>query len=191
MKIGYARVSTDDQLLDLQITSLKEMGCDKIISEKISSVKERPELNRTLSILREGDTLVVWKLDRLARSLKQLIFILDDLQDRGINFISISDFINTSSAHSTMYAQMLGIFAQFERQIMIERTNAGLAEAKRRGVVLGRRPGLSDEARAKAHACKRLYEDNMGVLDICNVLHICRGTFYKYLKEMNVPLRQG
>ena len=190
MKIGYARVSTNEQELGLQLTSLKSVGCDKIYSEKISAVKERPVLQQVMEILRKGDILVIWKLDRLARSLKQLIFLLDELKNRGIELWSVSDCINTTTIQSLLYTQIIGAFAQFERELMIERTKAGLEDAKRRGVILGRRPGLSDAAKIKADAVANLYSNNMPVLDICKLLQISRGTFYKYLKYKNISLRK-
>ena len=189
MKIGYARVSTNEQELGLQITSLQQFGCDKIYTEKISAVKERPILDMVMNSLRTGDVLVVWKLDRLARSLKQLIVFLEDLKNRNVEFCSISDCLNSSTAQSVLYTQIIGAFAQFERELMIERTKAGLEDARRRGVVLGRRPGLSDEAKTKAEAAGRLYLQMMPVLDICDVLSISRATFYKYLKYKGIELR--
>ena len=140
MKIGYARVSTDEQELGLQITSLENYGCDEIYTEKRSSVKLRPELEKVFQRLRKGDTLVIWKLDRLARSLKQLILLLDELKNNGIELVSISDSIITSSAQSMLYTQIIGAFAQFERELMVERTKAGIADARRRGVLIGRKP---------------------------------------------------
>ena len=191
MKIGYARVSTDEQELGLQITSLKNAGCTKIFQEKVSAVKDRPVLKEVMLMLREGDVLVVWKLDRLARSLKQLILFLEELRNRKIHFLSLSDNINTLSAQSMLYTQIIGAFAQFERELMIERTIAGLEDALRRGIKLGRRPGLSDDAKSKANAVAKLYANGMHVLEICKILHISRGTFYRYLKLNNVSLRMS
>lgn len=189
MKIGYARVSTCEQELGLQITSLKNAGCDKIYQEKESAVKERPVLKEVMLMLREGDVLVVWKLDRLARSLKQLILFLEELRTRKIEFLSLSDNINSLSAQSILYTQIIGAFAQFERELMIERTLAGLEDAKRRGVKLGRRPGLTEDAKIKADAVAKLYSNGMQVLEICKILQISRGTFYRYLKYNNINLR--
>ena len=150
MKIGYARVSTDEQELGLQITSLKNAGCTKIFQEKVSAVKDRPVLKEVMLMLREGDVLVVWKLDRLARSLKQLILFLEELRNRKIHFLSLSDNINTLSAQSMLYTQIIGAFAQFERELMIERTIAGLEDARRRGIKLGRRPSMCRVTRQEA-----------------------------------------
>lgn len=190
MKVGYARVSTNEQELGLQITSLKNIGCDKIFCEKESAVKDRPVLDEVMSTLREGDVFVVWKLDRLARSLKQLILFLDDLKARKVDFMSISDNINTSTAQSVLYTQIIGAFAQFERALMIERTIAGLNEAKNRGVKLGRRVGLSENAKIIADGAAKLYLNGMNVLEICIILNISRGTLYRYLKIKNIKLRQ-
>ena len=189
MKIGYARVSTGEQELGLQITSLKNAGCTKIFEEKMSAVKDRPVLKEVMLMLREGDVLVVWKLDRLARSLKQLILILEELKNRKIDFLSLSDNINTLTAQSMLFTQIIGAFAQFERELMIERTMAGLEDARRRGVKLGRRPGLSDDAKMKADAAAKLYANGMHVLEICKILNISRGTFYRYLRANSIGLR--
>ena len=189
MKIGYARVSTNEQELGLQITALTKAGCDNVFSEKVSAVNERPVLNSVINMLREGDTLVIWKLDRLARSLRQLIFLIDEFRSRKIELVSISDNINTSSAQSILYTQIIGAFAQFERALMIERTKAGLEDAKRRGVKLGRRPGLTSEAINKADAATHMYKGGMKVLDICKTLGISRGTLYRYLVYTNTQLK--
>ena len=161
----------------------------KIYQEKESAVKERPVLKEVMLMLREGDVLVVWKLDRLARSLKQLILFLEELRTRKIEFLSLSDNINSLSAQSILYTQIIGAFAQFERELMIERTLAGLEDAKRRGVKLGRRPGLTEDAKIKADAVAKLYSNGMQVLEICKILQISRGTFYRYLKYNNINLR--
>lgn len=190
MKIGYARVSTNEQELGLQLTSLRENGCEKIYEEKISgAVKDRPILKEVLKELRKGDILVVWKLDRLSRSLSQLIFILEELSQRGIELHSISDAINTSTSQSVLYIQIIGAIAQFERELIIERTKAGLEEAKRKGVVLGRKPGLSKEAILKAEAASNLYKTGMDVLQICKIIQISPGTFYRYLRYTKTQFR--
>lgn len=189
MKIGYARVSTNEQELGLQITALEKAGCESVYTEKISAMKDRPVFASVLNMLREGDTLVIWKLDRLARSLKQLIFIIDEFRIKKIELISLSDNINTSTAQSILYTQIIGAFAQFERELMIERTRAGLDEAKRQGIKLGRRPGLSLEAQKKAEAAAHMYNAGMKVLDICSSIHITRGTLYRYLRTKNVSLK--
>jgi len=189
MKIGYARVSTSEQELGLQITALEKAGCDNVFCEKTSAVKDRPVFKNVLELLREGDTLVIWKLDRLARSLKQLIFLIEDFKNRKIELVSLSDNINTSTAQSILYTQIIGAFAQFERELMIERTKAGIEEAKRKGIKLGRRPGLSDDALKIADAASHMYKGGMKVLDICDSLRISRGTLYRYLKITSTELK--
>jgi DNA invertase Pin-like site-specific DNA recombinase len=154
MKIGYARVSTLDQNPELQIQKLKEAGCDRIIEERASGAKlDRPELNRLLTdILREGDTLVIWKLDRLARSLKQLIETAEMLKGRGIGLVSITDAIDTSSPGGMLVFHMLGAISEFERELIRERTLAGLVEAKRQGKVGGRPKAMTEKETREASA---------------------------------------
>jgi DNA invertase Pin-like site-specific DNA recombinase len=154
MRIGYSRVSTLDQSPELQIQKLKEAGCEKIIEERASGAKlDRPELSRLLNdILREGDTLVVWKLDRLARSLKQLIETAQMLKERGIGLVSLTDAIDTSSPGGMLVFHLLGAISEFERELIRERTRAGLVEAKRQGKVGGRPSKLSEKDRLEARA---------------------------------------
>jgi DNA invertase Pin-like site-specific DNA recombinase len=138
MKIGYARVSTEDQLLDLQIEALRQAGCERIFEEKKSgTLTHRPALHATLSTLRDGDVLVVWKLDRLGRSLQDLIKILGQLERRGIGFWSISDQIDTQTPAGKLVFHITGAVAEFERALISERTKAGMQAAQRRG----RKPG--------------------------------------------------
>jgi DNA invertase Pin-like site-specific DNA recombinase len=138
MDIGYARVSTEDQDLTLQKNAMDKVGVSRIFSEHVSGVKtKRPELMDCLGYLRKGDTLVVWKLDRLGRSLKELIAILDDLKERGVAFKSLTESIDTSTAAGELFFHIFGAFAQFERSLISERTKAGLAAA----AALGRRGG--------------------------------------------------
>jgi DNA invertase Pin-like site-specific DNA recombinase len=158
-------------------------------TEKISAVSDRPVFTSVVNMLREGDTLVIWKLDRLARSLRQLVFLIDDFRTRKIELVSLSDNINTSSAQSILYTQIIGAFAQFERELMIERTKAGLDEARRRGRKLGRKPGLSVESQKKADAAVHMYNAGMKVLDICSAIKVTRGTLYRYLKANNITLK--
>ena len=144
MKIGYARVSTHEQSLDMQLDSLANAGCEKIYSEKVSSGKaERIELNKVLEYLRSGDTLIVYKLDRLARSLKELLNINANLKEKGINFISITENINISTPTGELFLNILGSIAQFEREMIKERTLEGIKSARARGRVGGRPPKLT------------------------------------------------
>lgn len=151
--VGYARVSTLDQNLDMQEKALKQFRCLKIFTDRASGKSmERPGLEEALAFLREGDTLVVWKLDRLGRSLQDLIGILDELKKRGIKFHSLQEQINTDSAAGRMFFQMIGTFAEFERNLISERTHNGLAAARAQGRVGGRKPKLTAERVAQARA---------------------------------------
>lgn len=188
--VGYARVSTREQNLNLQLDALKEAGCKCIFEEKVSGIKERPELDKALSYLREGDTFVIWKLDRLGRSLKDLIHIVDSLHKRNIAFRSVMDGIDTNSALGRCQFGIFAALAEYEREIIVERTKAGLQAAKERGKLSGRPRGLSEAAKKKAMAAKRLYENrDCSVDEICKVLHIAsKATLYRYLKFANVKL---
>jgi len=138
MKIGYARVSTKDQNLDLQIDALKKYECSEIFYEKVSSGKDRPELQRLLNYLRTGDIFVVWKLDRVGRSLIELLNIIKNLNDKGVSFVSLSDGIDTSSSMGKFQLSIFGAFSEYEKNLISERTIAGLEAAKKRGVEGGR-----------------------------------------------------
>jgi DNA invertase Pin-like site-specific DNA recombinase len=139
MKIGYARVSTQDQTTDLQIDALKKAGCERIFQEKASGAKEdRPQLAAALEYMREGDVLVVWKLDRLARSTKQLMNTVDDFRERGIQLISVQESIDTTSTTGKLLFGILATLAEFERDVIRDRVNSGLAAARQRGRVGGR-----------------------------------------------------
>lgn len=188
--IGYARVSTREQNLDLQLDALKEAGCKLIFEEKVSGVKDRPELDKALAYLREGDTFVIWKLDRLGRSLKDLVYIVDCLQKRKVAFKSIVDGIDTNSALGRCQFGIFASLAEYEREIIVERTRAGLQAAKERGKLTGRPIGLSEDAKGKAIAAKRLYENrDYSIDEICRILHIgSKATLYRYLRYEKVRL---
>lgn len=158
MIIGYARVSTEDQNLDLQILALQKVGCDYIYEDLgVSGAStDRPGLLRLLKRLRPGDTLAVWRLDRLGRSLSHLIRILENLNKRGISFHSIAEHIDTSSSGGRLVFHMMAALAEFERALISERTRAGLAAAKAEGKRIGRRPRLSSPQIAQA---RRLLDD--------------------------------
>ena len=147
MKVGYARVSTDDQSLALQLDALKLAGCDRIFEDQgISGAStSRPALNRLLGVLKRGDTLVTWKLDRLGRSLAHLIALTSELEQRGVAFISISEAIDTRTASGRLLFHVMGALAEFERSLIAERTRAGIAAARGRGRSIGRPPKLSLE----------------------------------------------
>lgn len=146
MKIGYARVSTDEQNLDLQLDELRSVGCKEIFIDKgvSGSVAEREGLTDAIELIGEGDTLVVWKLDRLGRSLGFLCGLIEDLGNRGAGFHSLTDGIDTSTSGGTLIFHVMGAMAQFERDLIRERTKAGMKAAKRRGKHIGRPRALSD-----------------------------------------------
>jgi DNA invertase Pin-like site-specific DNA recombinase len=143
MLIGYARVSTDEQETTLQLDALKRAGVERVYEEKRSSAAHRPILGACIDTTREGDTLVVYKVDRLARSLRELLTLLDRLSTRGVHFKSCTEPIDTSSPAGKMMLQIIGAFAEFERNIIRERTRAGLAAARARGATLGRARALT------------------------------------------------
>jgi len=153
MIIGYARVSTQDQNPQLQRDALEEAGCEQIFEERVTGTKrERPELQACLRTLRDGDTLVVWKLDRLARSLKDLVELIHELDDRGVGFRSLTEAIDTTSAGGKLVFHIFGALAEFEHSLIRERTLAGLASARARGRKGGRRPVMSAADVRKAAA---------------------------------------
>lgn len=183
MRIGYARVSTLDENPDLQLDKLREAGCEKLVVENASGARiDRAELNHVLhDMLREGDTLVVWRLDRLARSLKQLIETADDLKDRGVGLVSLTDAIDTSSPGGMLVFHMLGAIAEFERALIRERTMAGLAEAKRKGRRGGRPRRLTDN---DASAAKALLADGtLSAKQVAARFGVSKATLYRHLTE--------
>lgn len=153
MYFGYARVSTQDQNPDLQLDALKAAGCEDIYQEKISGrSRARPQLDACLRTLREGDTLIVWRLDRLARSLKDLVEIVHDLHGRGVGFQSLTESIDTNSAGGLLIFHIFGSLAEFEHNLISERTRAGLASARARGRRGGRKPKMTNGDIRKAAA---------------------------------------
>lgn len=181
MRIGYARVSTLDQNPDLQLKRLREAGCERVIVEKASGARaDRPELMRLLrDILREGDTLVIWKLDRLARSLKQLIETAEDLKGRGIGLMSLTDAIDTSSPGGMLVFHMLGAIAEFERALIRERTSAGLAEARRRGRVGGRPKKMERKDVTAARAL--LADGTLTAKEVAARFDVSKATLYRQI----------
>jgi len=148
MLIGYARVSTNDQDTTAQVAALKGAGCERFYHEKVSGGRwERPELHRLLDQLRKGDVLVVWKLDRLSRSLRDVLTIMERLAEVKVGFRSLTEAIDTTTPAGRMMMQMVGAFAEFERAMLRERTKAGLESARREGRIGGRRPKLSSQQR--------------------------------------------
>jgi len=182
MNIGYARVSTQDQNLDLQNDALKSAGCEKIYTDKMSGAKtERPGLDQILGILRKGDTLVVWKLDRLGRSLTHLIQVMNILDERGIYFRSVQESLDTSTPGGKLIFHVFGALAEFERDIIRERTLAGLAAARARGRVGGRPRKLSKK---QVEMAKKLMNDpTIPIIDICKTLGVSKATLYRYVKS--------
>lgn len=181
MHIGYARVSTDDQNLDLQNDALKAAGCEKIYEDRISGSKaQRPGLTLALEVAREGDVLVVWRFDRLGRSLKDLIELATKLEKKGVGLKSLQENIDTTSSGGRLVFHMFGALAEFEANIIRERTSAGLKAARARGKKGGRPKKLDPE---KREALVRLYRSNEhSVGDICKLLQVSRTTLYKYLE---------
>lgn len=181
MKIGYARVSTVDQNSNLQLDALKLAGCEKVFCDEASgSTTHRPQLSKCLALLQRGDVLVVWKLDRLGRSLSHLISVTNELAGRGIGFHSVSEAIDTTSAQGRLLLHMMGALAEFERALIIERTSAGLVAAKRRGVKVGRRPKLVGKRLDQA---RQLVSDGQPVSQVAALAQVSRATLYRYLKQ--------
>jgi DNA invertase Pin-like site-specific DNA recombinase len=182
MNIGYARVSTLDQNLDLQNDALKAAGCENIYTDKMSGTKKnRPGLEEILGFIRKGDTLVVWRLDRLGRSLKHLIHVLNQLDERGVYFKSIQESLDTSTPGGKLIFHVFGALAEFERDIIRERTLAGLAAARSRGRVGGRPRKLSKK---QVEMAKKLIGDpTIPIVDICKTLGVSKATLYRYVKE--------
>ena len=148
MNLGYARVSTDDQATEAQLDALRAHGCGKVFEERASGGRwDRPELHRMLDQLRGGDVVVVWKLDRLSRSLKDLLSIMEKIDAAGAGFRSLTEAIDTTTPAGRMMMQMVGVFAEFEREVIKERTRAGLERARKKGRHPGRKPKLSDDQR--------------------------------------------
>jgi len=180
MLIGYARISTQEQSPDLQLDALQQAGCKKILEEKVSGAKrDRPQLAEALKYMRSGDVLVVWKLDRLARSLKQLIETVENLEKQGIGFRSLTENIDTTSPSGKLVFHLFGALAEFERAIIKERTMAGLASAKARGRVGGRPRALSTKDVTKAKAMLR--DSNLTVQEVADTFGVSLSTLYTYI----------
>lgn len=181
IKIGYARVSTADQSLDLQIDALTKAGCEKIYTEKMSGAKDdRPELARALDTLRAGDAFVVYKLDRLARSTKKLIEVADQLKNMNVEFVSIKDNLDTSTPTGRLMFGMLAILAEFERDIIRERVNAGLEAARARG----RKGGRPAADKKKVKQALTLYDSReYSISEITRLTGISQATLYRELKK--------
>jgi DNA invertase Pin-like site-specific DNA recombinase len=180
--VGYARVSTIEQILDLQQDALTAAGCDRIFTDTASGGRsDRTGLQQALDYVREGDILVVWRLDRLGRSLKYLIEIITTLNERGIGFKSLTEQIDTTTSGGKLIFHVFGALAEFERDVIRERTQAGLAAARARGR-MGGRPKKLDGA-SKVAMAQALYDDKThSIADICKTLGISRTTLYRYVQ---------
>jgi DNA invertase Pin-like site-specific DNA recombinase len=182
--VGYARVSTNGQELQLQIDALLKAGCAKksIFTDKVSGSKSaRPGLDECLAHLKPGDTLVVWRLDRLGRSVRHLIDVVEDLRERGVGFKSVCDgAIDTTTASGKLIFHIFTALAEFDRSLIQERTRAGLEVARARGRTGGRNPIVTDDPRVQT--AKKMHADKtMPIADICTTLRISRPTLYRYV----------
>lgn len=182
MIVGYARVSSDEQRFDLQLDALKRAGCEKVYQERGGGTKKRAILEEALASLKAGDTLVVWKLDRLGRSLLDLLRILEDLDRRTVAFKSLSEDFDTQTPGGRMLFQIFGSVAEYERALISSRTNEGLASAKARGRVGGRPKKVTEPW--KISWIKELYEEGVQSIDqICSAFQISRATLYRIVKS--------
>ncbi len=190
MNYGYARISTQSQNLDLQLDALKKSGCERLFVDIASGAKtDRPDLNKMLSEVRPKDVITIWKLDRLGRSLRHLVEIVDKLNEIKVGLVSLNDPIDTTTPHGKLIFNIFASLAEFERDIIRERTKAGLEAARARGRKGGRPKGLSREAEATACAAETLYkEKTLSAQQICKQLSISKATLYSYLRHRNVPI---
>jgi DNA invertase Pin-like site-specific DNA recombinase len=185
MLIGYARVSTVDQTLALQQDALTNAGCEKIFTDTVSgSLVERPGLAEVISFARSGDTIVVWRLDRLGRNLRHLIDTVNTLKERGIQFRSLQEQIDTSTSGGKLVFHLFGMLAEFERDLIRERTHAGLTAARARGKLGGRPRVTALNTPEKVQMAKALHVDRRNsISDICRMLRVSRTTFYRYVRK--------
>ncbi len=181
MLIGYARVSTHDQNLDLQEDALRHEGCEKIFVDEVSGAKAaRPGLQQAMDQLREGDMLVVWRLDRLGRSLRNLLELVAQLEDKKVGFRSLQESMDTSSSGGKLIFHVFGALAEFERNLIRDRTNAGLAAARARGRTGGRPKKLDEQQR---QLVTRLYKEGTPIPEILKTVKISKGTLYSYVQK--------
>jgi len=179
MLIGYARVSTQDQNLSLQLDALTKAGCKKVFDDKISGSRaERPGLTKTLEMLREGDTLVVWKLDRLGRSVHHLVDLVGGLNQQGIQFKSLTDALDTTTPSGRFFFHVMASLAEMERELTIERTSAGLEVARQQGRIGGRKRKMTD---SKIESAKKLLASNMAPRDVAENLGVSVPTLYRWV----------
>lgn len=181
MFIGYARVSTQLQDNAIQIEALKKMGCEMIFEEIISGGRwDRPKLQELLNYIRKGDTIVVWKLDRLSRSLKDLLFIMEQIETKEAGFKSLTESIDTTTSAGKMIMQMVGVFAEFERNMLKERTRKGLEYAREQGRIGGRKPKLNS---AQLTEIIKLYKNGKSAAELAELFNVHKATVYRILKE--------
>ena len=186
MEVGYIRVSKRDQNTDLQRRELLAAGCEKVFEERISSRKERrPELGRAIEVCREGDRLSIWKLDRLGRSIRELIELVNGLQERGVEFRSLRESLDTKTPGGKLVFHVFASIAEFERDIIRERTMAGLEAARARGRKGGRKPVMHDKKLALAS--KLMRDRETPISEVCDVVGVSRATLYRYLKPDGTP----
>jgi len=185
MLIGYARVSTQDQNLDLQIEALNKADCKKIFDDKISGSRaERPGLAKALEMLREGDTLVVWKLDRLGRSVKNLVDLVGDLHKQGVQFKSLTDAIDTSTPSGRFFFHVMASLAEMERELTVERTRAGLEVARQLGRKGGRKRQMTD---SKIESAKKLLASGVPPRNVAKNLGVSVPTLYRWIPASTQP----
>ena len=189
MLIGYARVSTQDQNLDLQVRALTEAGCTKVFDDKISGTRaQRPGLNAALAIMRDGDTLVVWKLDRLGRSVKNLVDLVTELHRQGVQFKSLTDAIDTGTPSGRFFFHVMASLAQMERELMVERTCAGLEAAR----LLGRRGGRKRQmTESKVASARKLLASGVTPRDVARNLGVSIPTLYRWIPASSQPASTG
>jgi DNA invertase Pin-like site-specific DNA recombinase len=181
MRVGYARVSSDDQKLDLQLDALRKAGCKKILEDRKSGARaDRPGLIRLLEIVREGDVVIVWRLDRLGRSLRDLLDLTARFETEGVGLKSLQENIDTTSSGGRLIFQIFGALSEFERNIIRERTQAGLAAARSRGRTGGRPKSLGPK---EQRVLVRLYRAREhSIAELCRIFHISKPTLYSYLE---------
>ena len=179
MLIGYIRVSTNDQNTDLQRNALQSANCELIFEDRISGKKsDRPGLKKALRCLQEGDTLVVWKLDRLGRSMRHLVMLTEELREKGINFRSLTDSIDTSTPMGRFFFHVMGALAEMERELIVERTRAGLAAAREKGRIGGRRRIMTEEVTERA---RRMLRNGATLHQVALVLDVSVKILYRYI----------
>jgi len=179
--VAYVRVSTHEQNLDLQIDAMEKHGYDVLYQETVSGAKaDRPEFEKCLAYLRPGDTLVVWRLDRFGRTLRKTLDLVEQLEEKKIEFKSLLDSFDTATASGRMFFHLCAVFAEYERNVMRERTFAGLAAAKAQGRVGGRKPSMDKK---KIEKCVELHKKGVRAQDIAKMMKCSKSTVFKYLQQ--------